>query len=64
MKWEYRIEPYIGNMTVDDFNRLGKEGWELVTINEVAYFKRLIDEEYGIYTYYKAEPGEIRRLDK
>lgn len=39
MKWEYRREP----VHVDTWNIIGKEGWELVALeNGFAYFKRPI----------------------
>ena len=43
-KWEYRVDINIGEED-DEFDKLGREGWELVSVvfsnnNRLFYFKR------------------------
>jgi len=42
MKWEYKeLSVGIIKSSTDSFNKLGLEGWELVSVdNGMAYFKR------------------------
>lgn len=43
-KWEY-LDRYIVNHNAEFFGSLGRQGWELVAIdNRIAYFKRPISE--------------------
>lgn len=48
-KWEYRVESYFHNDAYErqaDLDRLGAEGWELVSVDQsVAYLKRELEEE-------------------
>ena len=45
--WQYKIELVSNGSPRDDnrnFNNLGKDGWELVAVNDgKAYFKKKID---------------------
>ena len=43
-QWEYNTVSTQGIMLLDELDDLGKEGWELVAINnDIAYFKRPIE---------------------
>lgn len=47
-KWEYNVR-WISHYSVaakTDLDRMGKEGWELVAIDDgVAYTKRMLEDE-------------------
>lgn len=52
MKWEYMLmehTPYDKSIAEERLNKLGKQGWELVTVDDgmrpyCFYFKRLIKQ--------------------